>query len=36
MAPILQVMNDGNIRDRGEITEAAATQVGLAVADRGP
>lgn len=35
MAPILQVMNDGNIRDRGEITEAAATQVGLAVADRG-
>lgn len=34
MAPILQVMSDGAVRDRSEITEAAADQVGLIESDR--
>lgn len=34
MAPILRVMSDGSVRDRSEITEAAAIDVGLSSADR--
>lgn len=34
MAPILRVMNDGTVRDRSEITEAAADDVKLTSAER--
>jgi len=34
MAPILRVMSDGAVRDRSEITEAAADDVDLTDADR--
>ncbi|GMA93058.1 restriction endonuclease [Homoserinibacter gongjuensis] len=34
MAPILRVMSDGTVRDRSEITEAAADDVHLTEADR--
>ena len=34
MAPILRVMSDGTTRDRSEITEAAADDVGLTSAER--
>ncbi|MFF2488049.1 restriction endonuclease [Microbacterium sp. NPDC058062] len=34
MAPVLRVMGDGAIRDRSEITEAAASEVGLTDAER--
>ena len=34
MAPILRVMDDGTIRDRSEITEAAADDVELSSSDR--
>src|SRR5690606_5474440 len=34
MAPVLRVMNDGITRDRSEITEASANEVGLSPAER--
>ncbi len=34
MAPILRVMADGEIRDRSDITESAAAEVGLTAAER--
>ncbi|MGK3950939.1 restriction endonuclease [Microbacterium sp. I2] len=34
MAPVLRVMNDGVTRDRSEITEASANEVGLSPAER--
>ncbi len=34
MAPVLRAMSDGANRDRSEITEAAADQVALTIAER--